>query len=652
MRETDDGNICRYCGGDENKPANPRHLPPNTAIGDRYIVGRALNQTEDAIIYAALDQRTQERIRIYEYYPRQLARRDARTLEVAPVPGSEQAFTDGMESMRARMEGAGCRLYEGNGSIYAAVSKEQAAVLRGGAAPAPSQDNGDMSGQMPDEDDGDIEELDADAPTEEELDEQEYEDAEQRRRNRIIMGAIGAGCVLFLILGIWMLTRDSVDQRTDTLPTLLPQASASASPVPSPSASASAGATLPTPDPSTGFRPLATDSPSWVDDDSAIDDDDDDDTHVQRPTRRPTGRPTDIPTPKPKPTSVPTAAPTNIPTPQPTLIPTEQPKQTEAPTAIPTEQPQITAAPTEVPTIIPTAEPVPTEVPTEIPTAEPAPTELPTVIPTEEPVPTEVPTEEPTAEPEPTEVPTEEPTAEPEPTEAPTEEPTVEPEPTEVPTEEPTAEPEPTEVPTEEPTAEPEPTEIPTEEPTVEPEPTEEPTPEPTMEPSQYTSYDYMPQGRMKYVLNDGRELWTMTMDDGVTVMVRTYMPDGSEKTWYYAANDDGMYRYSGYNDGSSGELVVRSNPAIGSDALGGKAHVVEILEEGVLLDNGDMVLTGIGIVPAETSISQEPTQLTDDELAKLQGLDGGDEGGEEGGDAGEGEGGEEPAPEEDGGEE
>ena len=610
MRETDDGNICRYCGGDENKPANPRHLPPNTAIGDRYIVGRALNQTEDAIIYAALDQRTQERIRIYEYYPRQLARRDARTLEVAPVPGSEQAFTDGMESMRARMEGAGCRLYEGNGSIYAAVSKEQAAVLRGGAAPAPSQDNGDMSGQMPDEDDGDIEELDADAPTEEELDEQEYEDAEQRRRNRIIMGAIGAGCVLFLILGIWMLTRDSVDQRTDTLPTLLPQASASASPVPSPSASASAGATLPTPDPSTGFRPLATDSPSWVDDDSAIDDDDDDDTHVQRPTRRPTGRPTDIPTPKPKPTSVPTAAPTNIPTPQPTLIPTEQPKQTEAPTAIPTEQPQITAAPTEVPTIIPTAEPVPTEVPTEIPTAEPAPTELPTVIPTEEPVPTEVPTEEPTAEPEPTEVPTEEPTAEPEPTE------------------------------------------IPTEEPTVEPEPTEEPTPEPTMEPSQYTSYDYMPQGRMKYVLNDGRELWTMTMDDGVTVMVRTYMPDGSEKTWYYAANDDGMYRYSGYNDGSSGELVVRSNPAIGSDALGGKAHVVEILEEGVLLDNGDMVLTGIGIVPAETSISQEPTQLTDDELAKLQGLDGGDEGGEEGGDAGEGEGGEEPAPEEDGGEE
>ena len=91
---------------------NPKHLPPNTAIGDGYIVGRALNQTEDAIIYAALDQTTQERIRIYEYFPRQLARRDARTLEVAPVPGSEQAFADGMEALRARMEALGCKLYE------------------------------------------------------------------------------------------------------------------------------------------------------------------------------------------------------------------------------------------------------------------------------------------------------------------------------------------------------------------------------------------------------------------------------------------------------------------------------------------------------------------------------------------------------------
>lgn len=88
--------------------------------------------------------------------------------------------------------------------------------------------------------------------SEEEMEEQEYEEAQQKRRNRIIMIAIGAGCALFLIIGIWMLTRDSVDDRTDTLPTLLPQVTATETPVPSPSAEASDN--LPTPDPSTGLQ--------------------------------------------------------------------------------------------------------------------------------------------------------------------------------------------------------------------------------------------------------------------------------------------------------------------------------------------------------------------------------------------------------------
>ena len=210
MRETDDGNICRYCGGDENKPANPRHLPPNTAIGDRYVVGRALNQTEDAIIYAALDQRTNARIRIYEYFPRKLARRDARTLEVAPVPGSEQSYSDGLEALRARMEGLGCRLYEGNGSIYAAVDKQQATALRNGAsapvpaaAPAPMPENENqpetdedaLAENAPEGEDGDYI-VPEDEISEEEMEEQEYEEAQQKRRNRIIMIAIGAGCAL------------------------------------------------------------------------------------------------------------------------------------------------------------------------------------------------------------------------------------------------------------------------------------------------------------------------------------------------------------------------------------------------------------------------------------------------------------------------
>ena len=154
--------------------------------------------------------------------------------------------------------------------------------------------------------------------------------------------------------------------------------------------------------------------------------------------------------------------------------------------------------------------------------------------------------------------------------------------------------------------------------------PTEEPTaePEPTMEPSPYLPSDYMPQSRMKFVLDNGSEMWTMAMDDGVTVMVRTYAADGSESTWYYSYTDDGLYRGRGYNDGSQNERVIGRNPAIGDSAMAGKAVVVEILEEGVLLDNGDMVLTGIGVVPSGRSIASMPTQLTDEELARLQGIE------------------------------
>ena len=71
----------------------------------------------------------------------------------------------------------------------------------------------------------------------------------------------------------------------------------------------------------------------------------------------------------------------------------------------------------------------------------------------------------------------------------------------------------------------------------------------------------------MKFKLSDGRELWTLAMDDGKTVMVRTYMPDGSTSTYYYAAADDGLYRYTGYNDGTPGELVIGNQPQVGDSA-------------------------------------------------------------------------------------
>ena len=129
-----------------------------------------------------------------------------------------------------------------------------------------------------------------------------------------------------------------------------------------------------------------------------------------------------------------------------------------------------------------------------------------------------------------------------------------------------------------------------------------------------------MPDSNQKFVLNDGTQILTVGMDDGLTVMVRTIYADGRTTTYYYSATDDGLYRYNGYNDGQSGSLVVRNNPNVGDEVLGsdGKtAHVAQVLEEGVLLDNGEMLITGIGYMPSEAEVT-DSSAISDDEKQGL----------------------------------
>lgn len=395
MRETDDDHICRHCKHDENEPANPRHLPPKTVIGDQYMVGRALEQTDEAIIYAALDMATEQRIRIYEYFPRRYGRRNTRTLEVAAVPGSETQFADGMEVLRSRMSGVGCRMYEGNGTIYTVVSKEQEAALKGRSIPrAEAAADAETERARPEREP--VEYIDEEELSEE-LEDEEYEEERIRRRNRIIMAIIGVLCVLLLALGIWLITRDSVDRSSDTLPTLLPVASAIATQ--QPLATDAQATALPTPDPSTGFRPIATDNPSWTTDDSAI-------THPDNYTivDRPTRRPTEVPAPTMIPAA--TALPTSPVTGEVlvwytgggvsyhinehcqgmqnaklhTLSEAAIAGKKRCTVCNPPELPQVPVTPTLIPTAVPTA--VPTQIPLQTQNPWVAPTQMPTAIPT------------------------------------------------------------------------------------------------------------------------------------------------------------------------------------------------------------------------------------------------------------------------------
>ena len=49
----------------------------------------------------------------------------------------------------------------------------------------------------------------------------------------------------------------------------------------------------------------------------------------------------------------------------------------------------------------------------------------------------------------------------------------------------------------------------------------------------------------------------------------------------------------------------------------GKTAHVAQVLEEGVLLDNGEMLITGIGYMPSEAEVT-DSSAISDDEKQGL----------------------------------
>ena len=302
-----------------------------------------------------------------------------------------------------------------------------------------------------------------------------------------------------------------------------------------------------------------------------------------------------------------------------------------APTAEPTVQP--TVVPTKVP--IPTATPEPTAIPGKImvyfnvngnyyhttsncsgmknagyftlddaiaygkrrcPVCNPpVPTDAPTLIPTD--IPTVAPTEEQTIEPTalPTDVPTARPTAMP----------------TDVPTARPTA------MPTDVPTVAP--TDVPTFVPTA------APTEEPTAEPSGHMASDFMPKANVKYILSDGREKWTLLMDDGKRVAVVTHPDYGSDwppasdysySVMYYYVQNGTLY-YSDFY-GNMAIALIHDYPSVGDTALDGGATIVCITDDVIHLSNGYALITDVGMVDEDVDVTS-CKKLTDDEIAILK---------------------------------
>ena len=97
MAQVNPGESCSQCGltAGTYTPA-PHHLPPQTALMDRYLIGRVLGEGGFGITYIGCDLRLELRVAIKEYYPATLvSRRAEESLCVRPYAGMEGSFEKG-----------------------------------------------------------------------------------------------------------------------------------------------------------------------------------------------------------------------------------------------------------------------------------------------------------------------------------------------------------------------------------------------------------------------------------------------------------------------------------------------------------------------------------------------------------------------------
>ena len=137
--------VCPHCGHPAEGVNFPHQLPVGTVLGGRYFVGRAVNQTENALTYVAYDQNENKSVLISEYYPGMAASREG-----AQVRPGAAAYEAGLENYRreaqllagdeelSRVSGT-VDAFETNGTVYIAMDQirgpglRQYIALRGGA---------------------------------------------------------------------------------------------------------------------------------------------------------------------------------------------------------------------------------------------------------------------------------------------------------------------------------------------------------------------------------------------------------------------------------------------------------------------------------------------------------------------------------------
>lgn len=124
--------VCPHCGMDSRKAVPQiQMLPGSRVYHDRFLIGRALGQDAQGVVYAAFDTKKENRLRIREYLPRDCAER-LNDGAIVPMAGQEDRFEAGLKKLRASVESVEDPrkrhfFFEENGTAYIVQRKSAAA---------------------------------------------------------------------------------------------------------------------------------------------------------------------------------------------------------------------------------------------------------------------------------------------------------------------------------------------------------------------------------------------------------------------------------------------------------------------------------------------------------------------------------------------
>ncbi len=130
---------CYHCGYPVTGQNPAGYLPVRTRLGERYVIGRALEKRGDAIVYIGYDKAEKNTVLIREFFPEGLAQR--LSLQVVAIEGKETAFDECYEQFRkqsrtiARLREVPAMIpiydmFEANGTMYTVADHVEGVPFR------------------------------------------------------------------------------------------------------------------------------------------------------------------------------------------------------------------------------------------------------------------------------------------------------------------------------------------------------------------------------------------------------------------------------------------------------------------------------------------------------------------------------------------